>query len=167
MIVAGASGFVKNQYRKFNIKAADLTPGDDYAMMREVLTRRFKRLVLDEAEAPVSLPVIPDGVARAEDEQRSDPGSDGGSDLLHEVPDNLGASASASGMTGAPSRIEQPQPPPIDRRGGSAIAFGVLRADVPAEGGPPAETDPNAPQPVEAEEPDPATRNFPIAPTSC
>ena len=53
MIVAGASGFVKNQYRKFNIKAADLTPGDDYAMMREVLTRRFKRLVLDEAEAPV------------------------------------------------------------------------------------------------------------------
>ena len=52
MIVAGAEGFVKNQYRKFNIKAADLAPGDDYAMMREVLTRRFKRLVLDEAEAP-------------------------------------------------------------------------------------------------------------------
>ena len=43
---------MKNQYRKFNIKSADLTPGDDYAMMREVLTRRFKRLVLDEAEAP-------------------------------------------------------------------------------------------------------------------
>ncbi len=44
MIVAGAEGFVKGQYRKFNIKSADLTPGDDYAMMREVLTRRFKRL---------------------------------------------------------------------------------------------------------------------------
>ena len=52
MIVAGPEGFVKNQYRKFNIKSADLAPGDDYAMMREVLTRRFKRLVLDEAEAP-------------------------------------------------------------------------------------------------------------------
>ena len=52
MIVAGREGFVKNQYRKFNIRSADLTPGDDYAMMREVLTRRFKRLVLDEAEAP-------------------------------------------------------------------------------------------------------------------
>ena len=52
MIVAGPDGFVKNQYRKFNIKTADLVPGDDYAMMREVLTRRFKRLVLDEAEAP-------------------------------------------------------------------------------------------------------------------
>ena len=55
MIVAGPDGFVKNQYRKFNIKSADLTPGDDYAMMREVLTRRFKRLVLDEAEAPVAV----------------------------------------------------------------------------------------------------------------
>ena len=54
MIVAGAEGFVKNQYRKFNIKSVDLAPGDDYAMMREVLTRRFKRLVLDEAEAPAS-----------------------------------------------------------------------------------------------------------------
>ena len=52
MIVAGPEGFVKNQYRKFNIKSVDLAPGDDYAMMREVLTRRFKRLVLDEAEAP-------------------------------------------------------------------------------------------------------------------
>ena len=44
MIVAGPEGFAKGQYRKFNIKSVDLTPGDDYAMMREVLTRRFKRL---------------------------------------------------------------------------------------------------------------------------
>ena len=44
MIVAGGEGFVKSQYRKFNIKSESLTPGDDYAMMREVLTRRFKRL---------------------------------------------------------------------------------------------------------------------------
>jgi excinuclease ABC subunit C len=48
MIVAGAEGFQKNQYRKFNIRSADLTPGDDFGMMREVLTRRFKRLI-DEA----------------------------------------------------------------------------------------------------------------------
>jgi hypothetical protein len=52
MIVAGPEGFVKSQYRKFNIKTEGLTPGDDYAMMREVLTRRLKRLLLDEAEAP-------------------------------------------------------------------------------------------------------------------
>jgi len=44
MIVAGPEGFSKTQYRKFNIKTQTLTPGDDYAMMREVLTRRYKRL---------------------------------------------------------------------------------------------------------------------------
>jgi excinuclease ABC subunit C len=48
MIVAGPEGFRKNQYRKFNIRSAELSPGDDFAMMREVLTRRFKRL-LEEA----------------------------------------------------------------------------------------------------------------------
>ena len=50
MIVAGPEGFRKRDYRKFNIRSADLTPGDDFAMMREVLTRRFKRLM---AEAPL------------------------------------------------------------------------------------------------------------------
>jgi excinuclease ABC subunit C len=50
MIVAGAEGFVKSQYRKFNIKAADLTPGDDFGMMREVLTRRFSRLAREDPD---------------------------------------------------------------------------------------------------------------------
>lgn len=57
MIVAGPEGFVKGQYRKFNIKSPETTPGDDYAMMREVLTRRFKRIaeaeVLEEIETEV------------------------------------------------------------------------------------------------------------------
>ncbi len=48
MIVAGPEGFQKNQYRKFNIKSTDLTPGDDYGMMREVLRRRFARMVKEE-----------------------------------------------------------------------------------------------------------------------
>jgi excinuclease ABC subunit C len=48
MIVAGPEGFQKSQYRKFNIKGAELTPGDDYGMMREVLKRRFARLVKEE-----------------------------------------------------------------------------------------------------------------------
>jgi excinuclease ABC subunit C len=54
MIVAGPEGFVKNQYRKFNMRSEDLTPGDDYAMMREMLTRRFSRLIREAAprEAP-------------------------------------------------------------------------------------------------------------------
>jgi excinuclease ABC subunit C len=56
MIVAGEDGFRKNQYRKFNIRTADLAPGDDYGMMREVLTRRFKRL-LNEAPRAVATPV--------------------------------------------------------------------------------------------------------------
>src|SRR5262249_22994826 len=67
MIVAGADGFVKNQYRKFNIKSEGLTPGDDYAMMREVPQRRFKRLLApsdsDTAKAKVdedSVPQWPD-----------------------------------------------------------------------------------------------------------
>jgi excinuclease ABC subunit C len=50
MIVAGPEGFQKNQYRKFNIKGTELTPGDDYAMMGEVLRRRFARLVKEEDE---------------------------------------------------------------------------------------------------------------------
>lgn len=45
MIVAGPEGFVKNQYRKFNIRSTDITPGDDFSMMREVIERRFSRLV--------------------------------------------------------------------------------------------------------------------------
>jgi excinuclease ABC subunit C len=49
-IVAGPEGFEKAQYRKFNIKAEELTPGDDYAMMREVLSRRFARMVKEEAD---------------------------------------------------------------------------------------------------------------------
>ena len=48
MIVAGPDGFQKNQYRKFNIKSTELTPGDDYGMMREVLRRRFSRLAKEE-----------------------------------------------------------------------------------------------------------------------
>jgi excinuclease ABC subunit C len=61
MIVAGPDGFIKNQYRKFNIKSEGLTPGDDYAMMREVLQRRFKRLLAAPSEAEAGSP-------RADDE---------------------------------------------------------------------------------------------------
>jgi excinuclease ABC subunit C len=72
-------------------------------------------------------------------------------------------------MAGAPSsRVEEPQPPPIDRRGGSALAFGVLRADVAADHA--AEQDPSAP--VEAargsapdeDDSDPASEEFPNRP---
>ena len=50
MIVAGQEGFNKSQYRKFNIKGEELTPGDDFGMMKEVLTRRFKRLLKEDPD---------------------------------------------------------------------------------------------------------------------
>nr|WP_231378965.1 excinuclease ABC subunit UvrC [Brevundimonas sp. BAL450] len=57
MIVTGPEGFRKNQYRKFNIRDEELSPGDDYGMMREVMRRRFGRLVKEEeAGEPVERP---------------------------------------------------------------------------------------------------------------
>ncbi|MBP0481622.1 excinuclease ABC subunit UvrC [Sagittula salina] len=50
MIVAGPEGFMKNQYRKFNIKGEDLVPGDDFGMMKEVLNRRLTRLKKDDPD---------------------------------------------------------------------------------------------------------------------
>ncbi|KIT17394.1 excinuclease ABC subunit UvrC [Jannaschia aquimarina] len=50
MIVTGPEGFEKSQYRKFNIRGDELTPGDDFGMMKEVLTRRFKRLLKEDPD---------------------------------------------------------------------------------------------------------------------
>jgi excinuclease ABC subunit C len=50
MIVAGPEGMEKNHYRKFNIRGDELTPGDDFGMMKEVLTRRFKRLLKEDPD---------------------------------------------------------------------------------------------------------------------
>lgn len=67
MVVAGPEGFVKGQYRKFNIKSTDITPGDDFGMMREVMTRRFSRLLKEEGKpdrtaeiADAAFPAWPD-----------------------------------------------------------------------------------------------------------
>lgn len=108
MIVAGPEGFVKGQYRKFNIKSQDLTPGDDYAMMREVLERRFKRLVTDQNG---------NGPSAEPDETRI------------EETEILAADAEAEAPP-TTSRIEQPAPPPLNQRGADSIAFGVLPAAV-------------------------------------
>jgi excinuclease ABC subunit C len=50
MIVAGPDGFMKSAYRKFNIKSKEITPGDDFGMMKEVLQRRFKRLLTEDPD---------------------------------------------------------------------------------------------------------------------
>jgi excinuclease ABC subunit C len=67
MIVAGSEGLRKNQYRKFNIKSADITPGDDFGMMREVLTRRFKRLMNENPRADKGGVPPPGRAASSED----------------------------------------------------------------------------------------------------
>jgi excinuclease ABC subunit C len=54
MVVAGPEGFVKNQYRKFNIRSTEITPGDDFGMMREVMERRFSRLIKEHGDVAVA-----------------------------------------------------------------------------------------------------------------
>ncbi|QBR70405.1 excinuclease ABC subunit C [Beijerinckiaceae bacterium] len=71
MVVAGPAGFMKTHYRTFNIKDNDLTPGDDYGMMREVLRRRFARLVKDEAAGTEGLGDLPDDLNGGETEDDS------------------------------------------------------------------------------------------------
>jgi excinuclease ABC subunit C len=106
MIVAGPEGLRKNQYRKFNIKSVDITPGDDFGMMREVLTRRFKRLMKEE----------PRGGELDDNLQASNPPLQGEGRTAEGGP---GWSASI------PVVSEGPSPPP-----------GALeRADVPPAGG--------------------------------
>ncbi len=65
MIVAGPEGFIKNQYRKFNIRSTEITPGDDFGMMREVMQRRFSRLIKEHG-------VPANGVEAAESEEREE-----------------------------------------------------------------------------------------------
>ena len=88
MIVAGPQGFIKGQYRKFSIRSEDLAPGDDYGMMREVLTRRFTRLQREETgEEPGT--ADDDGVPRRPDLVLVD-GGQGQLAVAHEVLADLG-----------------------------------------------------------------------------
>jgi excinuclease ABC subunit C len=80
MIVAGPEGLTKNAYRKFNIRGDELTPGDDYGMMKEVLRRRFGRIVKEEEAGET--PARPDLVLVD--------GGQGQLDIALEVLQNLG-----------------------------------------------------------------------------
>jgi excinuclease ABC subunit C len=98
MIVAGPEGFRKNQYRKFNIRSLDLSPGDDYGMLREVLQRRFKRL-LEESPRPVAGGAL--DIVRGDDDDQPWPDLvliDGGQGQLKTAQETL----SALGVTDVP-----------------------------------------------------------------
>ena len=90
MVVAGAEGFMKTHYRTFNIKTQNMTPGDDYAMMREVLRRRFTRLLKEAGASGDS----PDAVAAAQ------------------APDEVGA-APVSSVAGAVEEAGFPKRPDL------------------------------------------------------
>ncbi|RWL18990.1 MAG: excinuclease ABC subunit UvrC [Mesorhizobium sp.] len=68
MVVAGPEGFVKNQYRKFNIRSTEITPGDDFGMMREVMERRFSRLLKEHGDVPQSEQAADDILAEQGDD---------------------------------------------------------------------------------------------------
>jgi len=122
MIVAGPEGFRKSQYRKFNIRSAELSPGDDFAMMREVLGRRFKRLL---AEAPQTQ--APGGNGHAADSAAA---------TASESPIDLPPS-SESGTSVADEQDESPWPDLVLIDGGKGQltaareTIGALGVDVP------------------------------------
>ena len=150
MIVAGPEGLIKNQYRKFNIKSENLAPGDDYAMMREVLTRRFKRLIKDSgSDTAIDIdatetcpeptpPTVPPPHLRGGSRQRAQPYNE-----LSLAPNNGAPSVEATDAdpTTAPralaatpgSRITAPAVPPLDRRGADGIPFGTVSANGDAD----------------------------------
>ena len=80
MIVSGPEGLRKNAYRKFNIRGEDIVPGDDYGMMREVLTRRFQRLLKQreaaeaeaEAETETEAEAVPDEAIAGDEAPRNE-----------------------------------------------------------------------------------------------
>jgi len=76
MVVAGPDGFAKKEYRKFNIRSTELTPGDDYGMMREVLERRFKRLIAEAPRAVADAPAAENDAQDAPDEGAVSPWPD-------------------------------------------------------------------------------------------
>jgi excinuclease ABC subunit C len=105
MIVAGQAGFLKNQYRKFNIRSTELTPGDDFGMMREVLERRFKRLMTESPRAETEAATAMLGIAPAEDIDGESESPwpdlvliDGGQGQLNAATETL----AAVGVTGVP-----------------------------------------------------------------
>src|SRR4029078_5055637 len=123
MIVAGPEGFLKNQYRKFNIRSAELTPGDDFGMMREMLERRFKRLMTESPRVETEVATAMLGVAPGDDGDGESDSPwpdlvliDGGQGQLNAATETL----AAVGVSGVPMIGVAKGP---DRRGGNETVY--------------------------------------------
>ncbi len=102
MIVAGPDGFVKNQYRKFNMKSEEFG-GDDFAMMKAMIRRRFARMMAERESENETSPLVGEVASESEPE---------------------GGRSNAS-LSETDSAIERPPPPaPAPQGGGGAVADG-------------------------------------------
>ncbi|MBV9218679.1 MAG: excinuclease ABC subunit UvrC [Methylobacteriaceae bacterium] len=129
MIVAGSAGFMKTHYRTFNIRGEDLTPGDDYGMMREVLRRRFARLMKEEPRARPDANHCPQG-GQAGVGVVPDPGGYRGAAAVT-APSFLGPSPQGGGERLA-SGSEPDQPPDLPQNNGAAESEAVATEAFPA-----------------------------------
>ncbi|MCE4222610.1 excinuclease ABC subunit UvrC [Methylobacterium sp. C25] len=102
MIVAGPTGFMKTHYRTFTIKSEELTPGDDFGMMREVLHRRFKRLV---KEAPRTSREVATAAEDGAPEPVAEPDADG--DVFPAWPDLVLIDGGKGQLEAARSTLEE------------------------------------------------------------
>jgi excinuclease ABC subunit C len=127
MIVAGPDGFVKGQYRKFNMKAEGLAAGDDFAMMREVLRRRFSRLLKEHGEAAP----VPDkaGISLIEAPNSLDLGIETAQNSGPQA--DLPAEALDENEEGSPTMEELPEWPDLvlidGGKGQLSAALGILK----------------------------------------
>jgi excinuclease ABC subunit C len=123
MIVAGSAGFMKTHYRTFNIKSEELTPGDDYGMMREVLRRRFYRLL---KEAPRLPPPHPEEARTPHpDEAKSSEAKSGTSDFASAVSkdESPGTTSFETPLAAAPQDEGEPVAALPEKSGNDPDAF--------------------------------------------
>ena len=140
MIVAGPEGLRKDQYRKFNIKSADIAPGDDFGMMREVLIRRFKRLLNEKPRVG----------AVAQQAGASSDGGAGADRPAHPAP----SAHSKSAVADFDHSIEWPKPAYKRFRLGEIRDGGAGGDGAASPSGPtPGETAPSPPSDKHAEQP--------------
>ncbi len=155
MIVAGPDGFIKSQYRKFNIKSEAGAAGDDYGMMREMLTRRFTKLADSSLTGSALTDAVPRQEAQASSATRADPAPAEGPSASEEQPVSANRVSGSNATRAEPAPAEGPsasedQPTIAKRVSGS----NATRAEpAPAEGPSASEDQPASPDSASPDSP--------------